>query len=484
MKKLFLFLSLSLLISVSSAQDRDDSDTIIKLQTEQNLSQRVEELLFPFVGKTVVVVDLKLSYPSFSLSDFQSSTTNADLSSSRKKADIISEDIEKMETNRIKILSKKVTIYLSDKIDRQMEDFVRINVKKWLKLDTSKSDRLSLSKTLSTKETRKTTTDEDKDLGIIEKTDSEEFQPAQFDGTEKNIYIIVLIALIAILVLILLLMNFSFRTGLKTLSKSIGSLNIGRAGGANLSAKLVQAKAPSILEDSKRNPLQINILEQDKTKEVTIDFSFLENLEISSLIEILKKESSKDIAYILSSLSVDYAKNFFNEFTDNTDEIINVLLSDFKISKEDAEALQKKLFEKYKKFLSEESMRTDGKTALINFVNNLPLENSKKLYDKIEEVNSEIGKELRNKIFMFDDLTELDDNDIVLIINNLEHNSLVSFMKSVKYEIREKFFRNMSERVASMFREDLEILNELSEEEKAITIDNVFNAIREILKYK
>ncbi|HHE37859.1 MAG TPA: hypothetical protein ENL20_04725, partial [Candidatus Cloacimonetes bacterium] len=211
---------------------------------------------------------------------------------------------------------------------------------------------------------------------------------------------------------------------------------------------------------------------------------FLENLEISSLIEILKKESSKDIAYILSSLSVDYAKNFFNEFTDNTDEIINVLLSDFKISKEDAEALQKKLFEKYKKFLSEESMRTDGKTALINFVNNLPLENSKKLYDKIEEVNSEIGKELRNKIFMFDDLTELDDNDIVLIINNLEHNSLISFMKSVKYEIREKFFRNMSERVASMFREDLEILNELSEEEKAITIDNVFNAIREILKYK
>jgi len=484
MKNLFLFLSLSLFISVISAQGQDDSDTIIKLQTEQNLSRRVEELLFPFVGKTVVVVDLKLSYPSFSLSDFQGSVINDDLPSSRKKADIISEDIEKMETNRIKILAKEVTIYLSDKIDRQMEDFVRINVKKWLKLDTSKTDRLSLSKTLSIKETRKALTDEDKDIGKSEKTVSDEFMPAQVEGSKINIYIIALIVLSAILILILLLMNSSFKTGLKTLSKSIGSLNVGRSGGANLSAKLVQAKAPSILEDSKRSPLQINILEQDKTKEVTVNFSFMQNLEISNLVGILKNESSKDIAYILSLLSADYAKDFFEEFTGDSDEIINVLLSDFKISKEDAQALQNRIFEKYKKFLAEESMRTDGKDTLIRFVNNLPLKRSKKLYDKIEEINSEIGKELRDKIFMFDDLAELDDGEIHLIINNLERNTLVFFLKSVKYEIREKFFNNMSERVATMFREDLELLEDLSEEEKTATINEVLNAIREILKYK
>jgi len=467
-----------------SAQNSDDEDTIIKLQTEQSLSRRVEELLLPFVGKTVVVIDLKLSYPSFSLADFQSSIINDDQLSSRKKADIVSANIEKLETNRIKILSKNVTVYLSDTIDRQMEDFVRTSVIKWLKLDTSKEDKLSLSKTLGVKEITSAISGKQIGFAKTENTASDEFTPVKIEGFDINIYIVMVSALLMLLLIILLFMNSSFKTGLKGLSASIGSLNVGRIGSADLSAKLVQSKAPTILEDSKKNPLQISVLEQERTEEFTPDFSFLENLKISSLGEILKKESSQDAAFVLSTLSPDFAKDFFDEFTGDTEEIINTLLSNFDISKEYVEILQNKLFKEYKKSLAIEPLKTDGKDTLIRFVNYLPSERSKKLYEKIEEINFEKSKDLRKRILMFDDLSELNDDEIMSIIDNLDHDSLVLFLKSVKYEIRERFFSKMSERIASMFREDMELHRALSDEEKEETINDFLNSIREILHYK
>jgi flagellar motor switch protein FliG len=76
----------------------------------------------------------------------------------------------------------------------------------------------------------------------------------------------------------------------------------------------------------------------------------------------------------------------------------------------------------------------------------------------IEEHKQGLADEIRKLMFVFEDLTQVDDRAIMTILKDLPNEVLPLALKTASEELKEKIFKNMSERAAQVMKEDLEIM--------------------------
>ncbi|MEI9478058.1 MAG: FliG C-terminal domain-containing protein, partial [Deltaproteobacteria bacterium] len=66
--------------------------------------------------------------------------------------------------------------------------------------------------------------------------------------------------------------------------------------------------------------------------------------------------------------------------------------------------------------------------------------------------------DIRHLMFVFEDLIQVDDRSIMIILKEINNEVLMKALKTASDELKEKIFRNMSERAAQMMKEDLEVM--------------------------
>jgi len=74
----------------------------------------------------------------------------------------------------------------------------------------------------------------------------------------------------------------------------------------------------------------------------------------------------------------------------------------------------------------------------------------------IDKSSSELATRIQENMFVFTDLLEMDDRSMQAILKEVETESLSVALKGADETLSEKFFKNMSERAATMLREDIE----------------------------
>jgi flagellar motor switch protein FliG len=76
--------------------------------------------------------------------------------------------------------------------------------------------------------------------------------------------------------------------------------------------------------------------------------------------------------------------------------------------------------------------------------------------ESIREYDADLAQKIMDQMFTFDDVLALDDKAIQLVMREVQSESLVLALKGADVELREKIFKNMSQRAAETLREDLE----------------------------
>ena len=82
--------------------------------------------------------------------------------------------------------------------------------------------------------------------------------------------------------------------------------------------------------------------------------------------------------------------------------------------------------------------------------------NETSVVDAIREYDPDLAQKILDEMFVFENLNDLDDRSIQLLLREIQSDSLILAMKGASPELREKIFKNMSQRAAEMLREDLE----------------------------
>lgn len=93
--------------------------------------------------------------------------------------------------------------------------------------------------------------------------------------------------------------------------------------------------------------------------------------------------------------------------------------------------------------------------------------------ETVRGYDPDLAQKIIDEMFVFDDITGIDDRGIQLILREIQSESLIVALKGASEELREKIFKNMSQRASEMLREDLEAkgpvkVSEVETEQKEI----------------
>ena len=78
------------------------------------------------------------------------------------------------------------------------------------------------------------------------------------------------------------------------------------------------------------------------------------------------------------------------------------------------------------------------------------------MMENVRSYDPELAQKIEDKMFVFENLLDIDDRGIQLVLREVQSESLIVALKGSSEELREKVFKNMSKRAAEMMREDLE----------------------------
>jgi flagellar motor switch protein FliG len=91
----------------------------------------------------------------------------------------------------------------------------------------------------------------------------------------------------------------------------------------------------------------------------------------------------------------------------------------------------------------------------------------------LREIDADLAQRIVDEMFVFENLADVENTAIQLILKEIDTNSLTIALKGATDELREKFFKNMSNRAAEILRDDLEAqgpvrMSRVEQEQKAI----------------
>jgi len=206
----------------------------------------------------------------------------------------------------------------------------------------------------------------------------------------------------------------------------------------------------------------------------TAGIESLKWMDAATVAELIKNEHPQIIATILVHLEFDHSGEILKHFTDRLRN--DVLLRIATLDGVQPAALQE-LNDALTRILSgsaniKKTAMGGVRTAaeILNFVGTA---HETAIIDNVREYDPDLAQKIIDEMFVFDNLIDVDDRGIQLLLREIQSESLILALKGANEAMREKVFKNMSQRAAEMLREDLESkgpvrLSEVEREQKEI----------------
>ena len=105
-----------------------------------------------------------------------------------------------------------------------------------------------------------------------------------------------------------------------------------------------------------------------------------------------------------------------------------------------------------------ESAPVGGLQPLVDIINHSDRSTERLILEGLEQRSSELAEEVRARMFMFEDIRQLEDRAVQVLLRSVDTKDLAVALKGVKEDVREKFVANMSERAGVALVEDMDVL--------------------------
>ncbi len=212
-------------------------------------------------------------------------------------------------------------------------------------------------------------------------------------------------------------------------------------------------------------------------------FEFVRKTDPSQLLNFIQDEHNQTIALILSYLSPAQASMILAALPQDkqADVAKRIALMDRTspdIIKEVETVLEKKL----SSLVTQDYTVVGGVDSIVQILNSVDRSTEKYIMETLEIEDTELAEEIRKKMFVFEDIISLDDRSIQTILREVENNDLALALKGTGEEVRNVIFNNLSKRLSTMIREDMEYMGPVrlrDVEEAQQKIVNVINKLQD-----
>ena len=191
-----------------------------------------------------------------------------------------------------------------------------------------------------------------------------------------------------------------------------------------------------------------------------LPFDFIKKTDPSQLLSFIQDEHPQTIALILAHLESKQAAAIVSGLPQELRAEVarRIAIMDRtppEVVREIERVLERKLSGAV---VTQSFTAAGGVKSLVEVLNYVDRTTEKTILENLSETSPELADEIKKLMFVFEDITLLDDGSIQKVLREVDSKELGLALKGVGEEVQARIYKNMSERAATMLKEDMEFM--------------------------
>jgi len=217
--------------------------------------------------------------------------------------------------------------------------------------------------------------------------------------------------------------------------------------------------AKSLLEKAMSPDEATRIIEQIASQVYAHPFSFLVKTESESLLAFIQDEHPQTIALILSYLHPSKASEILTGLPPAKQlEVVTRVANMEQTNPEVIKEVERGLELRLSGIVSQTFEKVGGVETVAEVLNLADRATEKGILEALESEDPDLVEQIRRLMFVFEDIMLVNDKGIQAVLKEVDNDELSLALKTASQELKDKIFKNMSERASQLIREDMEYM--------------------------
>ena len=208
-------------------------------------------------------------------------------------------------------------------------------------------------------------------------------------------------------------------------------------------------------------------------------FDFMRHTDAQQILGFIQGEHPQTIALIMAYLEPEQAASIISGLPALLQaEVAKRIARMDRITPEVLREVERVLERKLSTVMGQDFTLAGGIDAIVGIINNADRATERNIMENLEENDPDLADEIKRRLFVFEDISKMDDRSLQRVLREVEMKELSLALKGATEELREKFFKNMSKRAAEMLREDMEYMGPVRVRDVEESQQKVVNVVR------
>lgn len=217
--------------------------------------------------------------------------------------------------------------------------------------------------------------------------------------------------------------------------------------------------ARQLLEEAYGDNQADKILERLVATLQTNPFDFFNNADPAQLATSFQNENPQLVSLVLAYLKPDRAAAVLSALSpEMQSEVASRIAEMDRTNPEVLREVERIMENKFSSVVTADFSMAGGVESLAEILNRSDRTTEKAILDGLEMKDPELAEEVRELMFVFEDIIHLDDRSVQRVLREVDTKDLALSLKGAGDDVKEKIYRNMSERASAMLADDMEYM--------------------------
>lgn len=217
--------------------------------------------------------------------------------------------------------------------------------------------------------------------------------------------------------------------------------------------------AKTILEEAYGSSQADKILERLVATLQTNPFDFFNNADTAQLATSFQNENPQLVALVLAYLKPERSAAILGGLPSEMQAEVATRIAEMdRTNPEVLREVERILESKFSSVVTADFSSAGGIESLAEILNRSDRTTEKSILDGLEMKDQELAEQVRELMFVFEDIVLLDDRSVQRVLREVETKDLALSLKGSNDDVKNKVLKNMSERAAAMLMDDMEYM--------------------------
>lgn len=206
-------------------------------------------------------------------------------------------------------------------------------------------------------------------------------------------------------------------------------------------------------------------------------FNILKNVDANQLLAFIQKEHPQTIAFVLTQLSPPQGAAILADLPPELQADVMLRYANMERVAPETIASVEAVLESRIDF-SQSASKLGGVRSAADILNMIGQSAERSILAKINEQAPELATAIKNLMFVFEDITNLDDRSIQRVLKEVDNKDLALALKHVSPDVKKRVVSNLSQRAAQMIQEEIDYMGPVRLKDVELAQQKIVDTIR------